>query len=130
MKLWNLFRSPYLSALLTLIPIITCYAEESAPTVTVRVADLNLQSTAGKATLLRRIEAAASAVCSSSEGRPLVLVIQHERCQREAIAGTIAQLHSPEFAAYCAKHSNHSPSLALSTTAGAQDAARAATSQE
>jgi UrcA family protein len=130
MKLWNLIRSHYSFALLTLIPILTCHAEGSTPTVTVPVADLNLQSTPGKETLLRRIEAAANTVCSSPEGKDLVRVIHHQRCRRLAIADAIAKLHSPEFAAYTAEHFNHSPSPALSTTAGAQEAARPGTPQE
>ena len=130
MNLCDSPRSHYLFALLTLIPIIPCHAEEPPPTVTVRVADLNLQSTLGKATLLWRIEAAATAACSSSQDKALVLVIQHKRCRNEAIADAIAKLHSPDFAAYYAEHSHQSPALTFTTAARAHETVHAATSQE
>ncbi len=66
----------------------------AAGSIAVRIADLNLSSAAGQAVLHSRVHAAADRLCVVNGIRPLAEVAESDRCMREAIASTRAQMAS------------------------------------
>jgi UrcA family protein len=72
-----------------------------APTAAVRYSDLNLDTRADVATLLRRIQTAAGEVCKQY-GSPgsLVPSAAHQSCIREAVSGAVRKVDSPLLTAY------------------------------
>lgn len=58
---------------------------DTVRTTTVRVADLDLSSAAGRATFDRRVQHAARVVCVSAEAGPVAFV-EEDRCIRRAVA--------------------------------------------
>jgi UrcA family protein len=68
-------------------------AEENPPQVTVRYNDLNLTSASGAATLKRRIQRAAEAVCGDLSFRELQLSMQYRECVNDAADRALVQVH-------------------------------------
>jgi UrcA family protein len=65
----------------------------------VRVADLNLQSTAGAQVALQRLRQAARTICGGETGsRDLKRQILFEACVRDAVNTTVASAHIPMLA--------------------------------
>ena len=67
-------------------------ADEKPPQVEVSYADLDLTHRAGTDELYRRINAAASAVCSSSQDQSLAHIGLHKRCVEKAVSSAVAQV--------------------------------------
>jgi len=63
-----------------------------ARSVTVRTADLNLSTEAGRAALTRRIGYAATVVCGRADVRDLVAVQATQGCRTAAIDGAMPQV--------------------------------------
>lgn len=104
-----MFRSTLIAAAAALVATVVqpalAAAPASAPSRTVYVADLNLGSTAGRATLDSRLRFAAKAVCEIGNGRTtLSETVAAQSCYRKALnaarndyaardkAGTLEQL--------------------------------------
>ncbi len=72
-----------------------------APSVTVRYADLNLNTPDGVETLHARLRTAARAVCDVREGRSLAETIEARSCYRRALAAANDSVKSlPSLAAH------------------------------
>ncbi len=69
-------------------------AADAAPAVHVRYDDLNLMSDAGTRVLLRRLSAAARAVCVDDGERELRRMMRGEACYRETLAEAVAAVHN------------------------------------
>jgi UrcA family protein len=70
--------------------------EDTAPSVSVRYGDLNIGSPAGAQVLLKRIEAAATAVCGGAPDiRQLSQWASFEACRRSAVARAVVAVDSP-----------------------------------
>ncbi len=70
-------------------------AAEPARTTTVRYTDLDLARAAGRATLDRRITAAANAVCASSD-RGTDAALDEMHCVRHAVTAAKAKVYAPQ----------------------------------
>jgi UrcA family protein len=72
-----------------------------APTAAVHYSDLNLDTRADVATLLRRIQTAAGEVCKQY-GSPgsLVPSAAHRSCIRDAVSGAVRKVDAPLLTAY------------------------------
>lgn len=85
-------------ALAALASATVCTPAFAAPvSASVRTADLNLASAAGRATLERRISAAAKDVCIVEGSRDLKAMIEGNKCYHDAVRaaqGKVAQLSS------------------------------------
>jgi UrcA family protein len=68
--------------------------------VRVSLRDLDLTKPEGTATLYRRIEYAARAVCSPYEGRPLAQYAIWRRCFTETVESAVAKVDNVNLAAY------------------------------
>lgn len=77
------------------------------PSVTVRFADLNLQSPEGVSVLYKRIHSAASQVCTGGEDRNLGILSFESACAAKAQARAIAQLHIQALSAYAQTKLGH-----------------------
>jgi UrcA family protein len=71
-------------------------AEQSAgvPTVTVRYADLNLNTAEGVEALYARLQAAAKKACSQHEGRALIDVVEWRTCYTQALEKAVSNVKS------------------------------------
>jgi UrcA family protein len=67
---------------------------DGAPSVTIRFADLNLNTTAGARTLYQRISGAAHLVCGP-DGRGFDEQREWRGCYQQAVRNAVAQVHSP-----------------------------------
>lgn len=67
-------------------------ADEKPPQVAVSYADLDLTHRAGTDVLYRRINAAATLVCSSFQEQALASIGRHKRCVKEAVSSAVAQV--------------------------------------
>lgn len=65
---------------------------EAVPTAKVSFADLDLTAEAGKASLSRRIAAAAKQVCGTPSARELNTILARERCRKNAVASANMQV--------------------------------------
>jgi len=65
---------------------------QDAPSARVSYADLNLGSTAGRARLANRIEAAASELCIERNVEPVSVKLERNRCYRAAVASGERQM--------------------------------------
>jgi UrcA family protein len=80
-------------------PVLAAPAADG-PSVTVRVADLDLESPLGARAALRRIQRAAVVVCGGEpDSRALDRQAAFQACVRTATARTVAQSRSPTLAA-------------------------------
>ena len=72
-------------------------AERSAdlPSVTVRYADLNLNTPAGVETLYSRLRTASRALCNVDERRSLVEVMAAKSCYRQVLATAVNDANLP-----------------------------------
>ncbi len=75
-----------------------------APSMTVRYADLNLQSPEGVATLYRRLAAAADQVCPTRYTRDLHAQALSQQCQHAAIERAVRTIDSPMLAHVASDH--------------------------
>lgn len=83
----KLFRHSLGTALVAVCTAICAQADPSAqPTVTVRVADLNLQSAPGVDTLFRRIRGAAERVCGEHDGQRITQKQAYTDCVDQAMS--------------------------------------------
>jgi UrcA family protein len=74
---------------------------DHAPTAAVRLADLNLDTRSGVATLFSRIELAAHVVCSPYDAYDSALPsAAHQQCLRTAVAEAVRNVGSPLLTAY------------------------------
>ena len=64
------------------------------PSVTVRYADLNLNTAAGVEALYARLRAAARGVCNVGERRPLNEAIGAKTCYRQVLAAAVDEVKS------------------------------------
>jgi UrcA family protein len=92
-----------LPALFTVESAFAAVTAEVPPTVTVRYDDLNLNSTAGVASLYSRIQNAATEVCRPAEG-PQSVSRMHwtawNQCFYHAIAAAVQAVHNDSLSAY------------------------------
>jgi UrcA family protein len=77
---------------------------DEAPSVTVRYADLNLDTSDGVNALYRRISSAARQVCPDEHSRDLGVVAASARCQANAVAEAVRELNNPKLAVMHAAH--------------------------
>jgi UrcA family protein len=77
------------------------------PSKTVKYSDLNLATDEGALELYSRIATAARAVCPDPDLRDLRTFANSERCQSEAIARAVHDVHSPRLAAMYNTRTNH-----------------------
>lgn len=75
-------------------------SDETAPSVTVRYHDLNLNSPEGIASLYRRIRGAAGEVCHSLESRDLSRKAVWDQCYNHAVANAVKAVHNETLSAY------------------------------
>ena len=68
------------------------------PSVSVRYVDLNLATAVGVNALYHRISTAARAVCPDVYSRDLGVVAAGQRCQANAVARAVSDLHNPQLA--------------------------------
>src|SRR5437899_1049526 len=66
---------------------------DAAPQARVRYADLNLQTAAGRAHLVRRIHSAAGSLCMSGSVESLEYLAGQVECYRVAVTGGVAQMN-------------------------------------
>ena len=79
-------------------------ANDYAPSITVRYADLDLASPVAVQVLYRRVETAAKAVCNHGESRELARQVAAERCVDNAVNNAIHKIDVPQLnALYRAK---------------------------
>ena len=69
------------------------------PSVTVRYADLNLNTPAGVEALYARLRAAARQVCNVRDGRGLFEVMESKTCYRQVLVAAVADVKSPTLGA-------------------------------
>jgi len=74
-----------------------------APALTVRYADLNLDTQQGSLALYGRIVAAAQQVCAAEDIRDLHAVAAARLCREQAIARAVRDVHSPMLASLYAE---------------------------
>jgi UrcA family protein len=76
-------------------------AERAAakPSVTVRYADLNLNTSAGLDALYARLRSAARGVCNVGEGRALVDAMAAKSCYRQTLDTAVDNMKSPPLSA-------------------------------
>jgi len=79
-------------------------AQSAAEGVSVPTGDLNLSTTAGAKTLLRRINTAADAYCGGQSHVPLDQQRTHDICVADAIGTTVARLNIPALTAMNSGH--------------------------
>ncbi len=75
-----------------------------APSMTVRYADLDLQSPEGVSTLYRRLAAAANQVCPTRYTRDLHAQQLSQQCQHAAIERAVRTIDSPMLARVASDH--------------------------
>jgi UrcA family protein len=68
------------------------------PTVTVKYADLNLDTQVGAVTLYKRIRFAAKQVCGDADTRRIDLYAQTKACMDRAIVSSVRAVGSPKLA--------------------------------
>jgi UrcA family protein len=71
---------------------------EPNPDVTVRYGDLDIDSQAGAALLLQRIEGAAVQVCARMNNGALVSRVLRDRCRQKVTAAAVARVNRPALA--------------------------------
>lgn len=69
------------------------------PSVTVRYADLDLNTPGGVDALYGRLRAAARAACGVSGGRPLIEAIAAKECYRQVLGAAVDNVQSPTLSA-------------------------------
>jgi len=103
--------------LLTLGQSLPCIAADDgdAPRVTVKYADLNLETPRGAATLLSRLQAAASVVCAPSyENMTTFRDLDMHRCEHQIVKGAVKKVGRPSlYAAYNARYHELLPNQAV-----------------
>jgi UrcA family protein len=67
---------------------------DAPPQAHVSYADLNLQSPAGRARLVRRIHSAAGSLCMTGSVESLEYLAGRVECYRVAVAGGVAQMNA------------------------------------
>ena len=77
------------------------------PSVTVRYADLNLNTPAGVDALYARLRAAAREVCNVGERRPLNAAIAAKNCYRQVLAAAVDNVQSLALSAVHRAESTH-----------------------
>jgi UrcA family protein len=70
------------------------------PSITVKFADINLQSPAGVEALYKRIHSAATQVCDSGSDRNLATLTYDRRCAAAAETQAIEKVHNPALSAF------------------------------
>lgn len=78
------------------------------PSVTVRYADLDLNTAGGVDALYGRLRAAARAVCDVRAGRPLVEANAALACYRQVLAAAVDNVKSPTLSAVHRTRNAHS----------------------
>ena len=110
-----MFRTPHsLTALLTASALVAFAGAAGAadrpstmgdhPSMTVRYADLNLQSPEGVSALYHRLAAAARQVCPTTYTPDLHAQELSQRCQRTAIEQAVRTIGSPMLARVASDH--------------------------
>jgi UrcA family protein len=97
-----------MAAALTLFPV--AHAQSAVESVTVKFADLDLNTDQGDRALYRRLTAAARRACwqfpAAAEPSPISrqkqLEARHATCVQQAIDGAVAQINRPTFTSYVA----------------------------
>jgi UrcA family protein len=85
------------------------------PQITVKYADLNVDSAKGAAVLYARIRHAAKNVCLQSEGGGLDVYGQREACMNKAIFGAVTKVNAPAlYAVYRVKTGKEAPTRLVS----------------
>lgn len=87
-------------------------AQPADTAVSVRYADLNLNTDAGAATLYDRLQVAAQQVCGAVNARDVARQGAAARCRNEVVAEAVSHISSPQLAAVFAArthHATHSP---------------------
>ena len=74
--------------------------EPSGPSITVKFADLNLQTPAGVEALYKRIHSAAQQVCDSGGDRNLTILSFDRKCAASAESAAVKQVHNQALSAY------------------------------
>jgi UrcA family protein len=90
-------------------------AATDAPHRTVRYADLDLGKPSGNETLLRRLEAAAQAVCGAAAPAEFARRQQIAACRAQAIAIAAARIDDPRFARWYAARFGAAPATRIAT---------------
>jgi UrcA family protein len=104
-------------ALLSLIAVGGAHAGE-ALTSTVKYGDLDLSHTDGAATLYRRINQAARAVCAPLDFGSKAATSMgdaYKACMSNAVSGAVSKVHNPEFTAYVASKTGTPATLKLAS---------------
>jgi UrcA family protein len=70
------------------------------PSITVKFADLNLQTPAGVEALYKRIHSAAIQVCDSGVGRNLLILTSDRKCAATAETQAIEKVHNAALSAF------------------------------
>ncbi len=79
---------------------------DSAPSVIVRFADLDLSRSEGATALYRRLKGAAETVCAALEDRELARQTLFKACVQGAISAAVAKIDQPVLTAYYAAKTN------------------------
>lgn len=117
MNTQSTYRTAFLSAALSTLALIgtaQVLAGELSTTRSIRVgyADLDIASSAGAASLYRRIKGAARDVCGY-QGHSLVEIKQWQLCVQGAVADAVATVNSPLLTAMHSSKDGHATVTAM-----------------
>jgi UrcA family protein len=127
----SILRIPSILLLATLASAITLgtatavFAEESAPSVHVRISDLDLSKPQGSETLYRRLRTAARVVCYTYEDRLGVRDFAWKACVDQALDRAVAEVANAQLSAIHLAQTGHSKSDAARVRKGAETLASA-----
>lgn len=108
--LTSFYRSVLLGAAIAAAGLATpllAAAPDDARSVSVKYADLDLNTASGVDRLYRRIESAAREVCPDINSRDLGIWSAARRCEAEAIAAAVSKVNNPKLALVHASHLSH-----------------------
>lgn len=101
------------------IPAYASDLSDSAPSEVVKFQDLNLGTSAGIATLYRRIYAASQHVCGAEDGyEDLHRRSIRQACAKDAEARAVAQVNVPALTAYAEQKLGGHPPIVLAVNKG------------
>lgn len=93
-----LFVVSAFAALAVTAPSFAAVPDDTAPSVTVRFDDLNLDTTTGVDALYQRISHAARLVCPEADSRDLPGFAASERCRADAVSRAVQAVNNPKLA--------------------------------
>jgi UrcA family protein len=104
--------------ILSLLAIRSANADASTPGISVKFADLDLNTAQGASSLYRRIEMAAMQICMPPDpalsATPAFLTARYKACVDKAVFRAAGAVKNPEFSAFVASKREESPLVVAS----------------